>query len=142
MINDILIYFDPIVAICGGFVAITTRINNNLGTKLQVVSLAGTASQDGVQYASFDYTFKNPFVAAAGANPSAYSEMVTPVFLTQKAAGSLVLALNEGKGLEISIVSRAIIDGYTAPSFRYTQRAVPYSESPLLASHSSRMNLC
>lgn len=77
-------------------------------------------------------TFKNPFIAPAGAVPSAYSEMVSPVFLTQKAAGSLTLALNEGKGLDIEITSRAIIDGYTAPSFKYMQRAVPYSQFSLL----------
>ena len=136
-----MIFFDPIVAICGGSVAITTRINNNLGTKLEVVSLAGTASQDGVQYASFDYTFKNPFVAAAGATPSAYSEMVMPVFLTQKAAGSVALVFNEAKGLDIEITSRARIDGYTAPSFKYMQRGVPYSTFFSSLGTFSRFNL-
>lgn len=80
---------------------ITTRINNNLNTDLRILTLKGTASQGGKEYAHFDYTFKNAFHVPSNTAPSAYSEMISPVYLTQGAAGSLMLALTSDQGLLI-----------------------------------------
>ena len=72
-------------------------------TSISILSLAGTASQAGTLYATFDYTFPagSPFTTPAGANPGAYSTMVTPVHLVQGATGSLGLAATTSEGLDI-----------------------------------------
>ncbi|KAM0750212.1 hypothetical protein T439DRAFT_247614 [Meredithblackwellia eburnea MCA 4105] len=53
--------------------------------------------------------------------------MVEPTTLTQGALPSLVLFGTESEGLDIDIVSSVLIDEYNAPSFAYTQKAVPYT---------------
>jgi hypothetical protein len=70
-----------IAALCNGTVSIETRINNNLETFIDILTLSGTASQNGIEYASFDYTFKNDFTTNAGENPGPYSEIIYPVIL-------------------------------------------------------------
>lgn len=53
--------------------------------------MAGSASQNGQQYATFDYTFAGTFQTNAGEAPGPYSEKVTPTKLPKGATGSLVL---------------------------------------------------
>lgn len=137
-----MIYFDPVVAFCGGYVSISTRIFNNLPVELQITHLQVTASQGGVQYAHFDFTFPagQPFVAPkldgkpGTASPSPYTTMISPVFLDKGALGSAPLLTASPQTLDIQIVSSTVsIGGYVAPSFKYFQAGVPYVINPTLA---------
>lgn len=73
LVSDIVIYFDLVEGLCNSTVSIETRLDNNLETSIQLLQLAGTASQNGVQYAEFDFTFTEDFVTGAGENPGPYS---------------------------------------------------------------------
>lgn len=79
---------------------ILLQINDNLKTYITILTLSGTASQNGVVYATFDYTFKNPTTTNAGENPGPYTEQVLAQ-LPQGAAGSLPLLLNSAQGVDI-----------------------------------------
>ncbi|BGP44010.1 hypothetical protein JCM10449v2_008067 [Rhodotorula kratochvilovae] len=127
LVHDIEVYVDLIQALCTSTAAFDFRINNNLETSITILTLKGTAKQNGITYAEFDYTFEDPTVTSAGATPGAYTEQVNPVKLPQGGLGSLPLLVNQAKGLDIDIISRVSIGGYIAPSFTYSQKAVPYT---------------
>lgn len=73
LVSDIVIYFDLVQGLCNSTVNIETRLNNNLETYIQLLQLSGTASQNGIQYAEFDFTFTEDFTTGAGENPGPYS---------------------------------------------------------------------
>jgi hypothetical protein len=79
---------------------ILPQIDNNLKTYITILTLSGTASQNGVVYATFDYTFANPTTTNAGENPGPYTEQVLAK-LPQGAAGSLPLLVNSAQGVDI-----------------------------------------
>ncbi|GAA6027071.1 hypothetical protein JCM8097_006088 [Rhodosporidiobolus ruineniae] len=126
LVHDIVIYLDLVTALCNSSATFEVRLDNNLATYLDVQTLSGTASQGGVEYASYDHPFATSFTTNAGENPGPYSEQV-PTKLEKGALGSLPLLANTAAGLDIDIVSRVSIGGYVAPSFAYAQKAVPYS---------------
>jgi hypothetical protein len=149
LVSDIVIYFDLVQGLCNSTVNIETRLDNNLKTYIQLLQLSGTASQNGVQYAEFDFTFTEDFTTGAGQNPGPYSracfsffhynrtywlfpwaEMITPVKLSAGPAASLTLLATQAEGLDIEITSRVSIGGYVAPSLQYSQKAVPYTIVP------------
>lgn len=77
------------------------QINNNLHTPITILSLSGTAYQDGVQFAEFTYHLEHPFVTLPAENPGPYSEMIGPVYLPQKLIGSIELLLRMNEGLTV-----------------------------------------
>ncbi|GAA6057282.1 hypothetical protein JCM3770_004534 [Rhodotorula araucariae] len=127
LVHDIEVYVDLIQALCTSTAAFDFRINNHLETSITILTLKGTAKQNGIVYAEFDYTFEAPTSTPAGATPGAYTEQVKPVKLPQGGLGSLPLLVNQAIGLDIDIISRVSIGGYIAPSFTYSQKAVPYT---------------
>ncbi|GAA5897781.1 hypothetical protein JCM8208_000260 [Rhodotorula glutinis] len=126
LVHDIEIYVDLIAAVCNNSASFDFRINNNLETFITLLTLKGTASQNGVVYATFDYTFQNQLTTPAQTTPGGYTEQV-PVKLPQGGLGSLPLLANQAAGLDIDIVAGVSIGGYVAPSFAYQQKAVPYT---------------
>ncbi|BGP00846.1 hypothetical protein RTBOTA2_002159 [Rhodotorula toruloides] len=126
LVHDIQIFVDFVTAFCNNTATFDFRINDNLKTYITILTLSGTASQNGVVYATFDYTFANPTTTNAGENPGPYTEQVLAK-LPQGAAGSLPLLVNSAQGVDIDITSKVSIGGYVAPSFKYSQKAVPYT---------------
>ncbi|BGP22157.1 pre-rRNA processing protein [Rhodotorula toruloides] len=126
LVHDIQIFVDFVTAFCNDTATFDFRIDNNLKTYITILTLSGTASQNGVVYATFDYTFMNPTETNAGENPGPYTEQVLAK-LPQGAAGSLPLLVNSAQGVDIDITSKVSIGGYVAPSFKYSQKAVPYT---------------
>lgn len=124
-----VIHFDLFIALCNGTVNIETRLNNHLATDITVQSIKSTATQDGVEYAAFSFTFDQAFTATPDVVPSPYSQTINPVFLSQGAVGSLPLLFTGAKGLDVNLQAAASIGGYVAPSLQYSQKAVPYSTS-------------
>ncbi|KAI5474806.1 pre-rrna processing protein [Pseudohyphozyma bogoriensis] len=128
LVNDIVIYLDLITVLCTNEVSFEFRNDNNLDTSLTLLSIDGTASQSGTEYASYDFKFSGSgFRTEAGQLPGAYSEKVTPTKLTQGALASLVLFGTEAEGLDIDLTASVLIDEYNAPSLVYSQKAVPYT---------------
>ncbi|KAL8279026.1 hypothetical protein RQP46_008484 [Phenoliferia psychrophenolica] len=131
LVHDIVIYIDLITALCTNEVAITFRINNALQSPFTILAVSGKGSQDGTEYATFDYKFQNPLVTQAGQSPGDYSEMITPTKLIRGTIPSLPLltAANEAKGLDIDITASAVVDQYHVPALVYSQKGVPYTAS-------------
>ncbi|GAA6063179.1 hypothetical protein JCM10212_003114 [Sporobolomyces blumeae] len=131
LVDNIRIYLDLVQAFCNSSASFDFQIDNNLATYITVLHLTGTASQNGVVYASFDHEFATPFTTNEGQRPGGYSEKV-PVKLTQGAAGSLpLLAGLPAEGLDIDITTRVSIGGYVAPSLMYQQKMVPTTVVPV-----------
>lgn len=101
LISDIVIYFDPIQAICKNSVKITTRIFNNLQTPISILSLAGTTSQGGKVVANFNTKLSSPLVAQPGGKVSEYSVMIDDINLTQGPTASAGLLFTTSQGLDV-----------------------------------------
>lgn len=101
LISDIVIYFDPIQAICKNSVKIETRIFNNLQTPISILSLAGTTSQGGKVVADFNTKLSSPLVAQPGGQVSDYSVMIDNINLTQGPTASAGLLFTTSQGLDV-----------------------------------------